>query len=131
MATVDRKVGSLPIQKYIAKMPETKDGLRLRATTIGRSARAELLAHRLEGHAFIEVTKGKIDYYVTLNDTNGLDAAMTIEYGRDGRGKFDKNGRELNSSQGLFILHNASGAGVKQGPKLGPFRRKKGDNGRG
>lgn len=57
-------------------------------------ARGVLLAHRAEGHARIDVTRGDVDSFVTLNDERGLHAAAAIEYGnRYGGGGVDALGR--------------------------------------
>lgn len=71
------------------------------------AAKAELAAHRQEGHARIEVEKGDVDRYLVLNDERGLKAAMSIEYGRGP----DENGKGAMS--GLYILHHATGAASK------------------
>lgn len=57
-------------------------------------ARGILLAHRAEGHARIEVTRGSTDSFVSLNDERGDVAAAAIEYGnRYGGGGIDALGR--------------------------------------
>ncbi len=57
-------------------------------------ARGVLVAHRAEGHSFIEVTQGGVDSFVSLNDERGDVAAAAIEYGnRYGGGGIDALGR--------------------------------------
>lgn len=114
MATIYRSVKGRPIAKFIALMDEVQDELDNRTFEIAVRAEEALLQHRFEGHAAIEVDKGKVDRYVTLSDERGQKAAMSIEYGRsaytvertapDG----SKYEVEVGAMEGLFILHNAA-----------------------
>ena len=57
-------------------------------------ARGVLAAHRDQGHARIEVTRGSLDAFVSLVDTRGDVAAAAIEFGnRYGGGGIDALGR--------------------------------------
>jgi len=52
-------------------------------------ARGYLAGHRAEGHSYIDVTRGKVDSFVNLNDigsksNKGHPAAAAIEFGRSG-----------------------------------------------
>jgi hypothetical protein len=69
------------------------------AQTAGSRAESLLAAHRAQGHARIEVSRGAVDSFVSLDDTRGQRAAAAIEFGRSG----GKRG----PSQGLFILRRA------------------------
>lgn len=53
------------------------------ALEVGGKADAILEAHRHKGHAKIEVARGsrKVDAFVTLDDSRGDAAALSIEYG--------------------------------------------------
>lgn len=52
-------------------------------------AKGYLMAHRAEGHSFIDVTRGGVDSFVNLNDIRSRSnkyrpAAAAIEFGRSG-----------------------------------------------
>lgn len=101
MAEVYRRVAGRPIQKYIAMHETVQDALDEFAFAALSRAQADLAAHHFEGHAFVELAKGRIDRYLILNDERGQRAAMSIEFGRkpgpDGKG----------GMQGLAILRKA------------------------
>ena len=65
--------------------------------------------HKHEGHAFIDIEHGKVDWYVILNDTRGQLAALSIEYGRSPYIVEFEDGRTetRRGMDGLYILHNA------------------------
>lgn len=73
------------LEKYIAYMEPVNNEMRTNAYEIGATARAILAAHRDQGHSEIVVEKGKLDYYVSLDDTRGHMAAAAIEFGRGSR----------------------------------------------
>ena len=71
----------------VAHLPGVRRALKKEANRIEAMASGVLSQHRQEGHARITVTKGKLDYYVNLDDTRGDKAAAAIEYGHmDPRG---------------------------------------------
>ena len=71
----------------VAHKDGVKRALKKEANRIEAMAAGVLSQHRAEGHARITVTKGKLDYYVNLDDTRGDKAAAAIEYGHmDPRG---------------------------------------------
>lgn len=83
--------------------------LRLESETLyaGQTAEAILRdAKEPTNTAQIAVETGKIDKYVILDDTRGLLAAMTIEYGREG-GNLDKNGKVVSRMEPVAPLHRA------------------------
>lgn len=67
----------------------------------GRAQKASqvLANHRDQGHSKIVVDQGDIDSYVVLDDTRGLGAALSIEFGHE-----DKNGNYI---PGPAPLHKA------------------------
>lgn len=77
------------INKLVAHLPETKRAVRKAASVLAELARGELAAHREKGDAKIILEKANsVDYYVTLSDESGDNAAAAIEYGhvaRNGR----------------------------------------------
>lgn len=118
MAEVDRTFLGMDFQEGLAHWGPVQDWLEGYVRAAAGPARSELAAHRHEGHSFIEVEHGDIDWHLVLNDERGLRAAMSIEFGRGP----DENGK--GASDGLFILHKAMGAPVKvQRPRS--KRRKK------
>lgn len=84
MAEVFRRVGGRKLTKIIANHEDVQFALGQAAGQIAGRARSVLAAHRYEGDAKIDTARGKVDHYVVLDDTAGLSAAMTIEFGRDG-----------------------------------------------
>ncbi|MDN5930420.1 MAG: DUF5403 family protein [Pseudonocardia sp.] len=85
--------------EYFAKLPGVRAELRDTAEAGGARAEAILSAHRAQGHSRITVTKGSLDWFVSLDDTRGDRAAAAIEYGRSG-------GRG-GATQGVFALAGA------------------------
>lgn len=65
------------------------------------------------GHSFIEIDRGKVDWYVILNDERGLHAAMSIEFGRKPADRLkiqhvDNGFADVDPGMpGLYILHDA------------------------
>lgn len=124
MAEIYRKVKSgkgagRQIQQAMGLVQEVQDRLALEAKEGAYRADALLRIHRNSGDSRIVTESGRIDHYVILDDTRGLKAALSIEYGRkavkpdlddDGPGP-DKgvDGSLVNDvgMKGLFILHDA------------------------
>lgn len=84
MALVYRKIGGRKMEKVIAVNDGVQYALEVRAFQIGVRAEQNLLNHRQDGHARIDIEEGDVDLYVVLNDERGMDAAMSIEFGRAG-----------------------------------------------
>ena len=100
------------LERFIATMPGVQRTIAANTRGIAAAATANLAQHRSEGHSFIETAFGDIDGYVILNDTRGLYAAMSIEFGRgpgDGPGDPFPNG-----TTGTFVLHRAAGLTPKR-----------------
>lgn len=103
MAVVYERVKGMPIVEAMAHQREVQADLDKRGKAMGAKAEWLLAGHRDQGHARILVEEGDIDRHIILDDARGLDAAMSIEYGRkggdDGRG----------ASRGAYVLHDATG----------------------
>lgn len=70
-------------------------------------ADVELAAHRHDGHAAIDIARGRIDHYLVLTDERGQKAALSIEFGR--AGYIDpETGATWGAMDGLFILHRVA-----------------------
>lgn len=108
MAVVYDRVKGMPIQELIAHQQDVQNDLSKRAKVMGTKAEWLLAGHRAEGHARIMVEEGDIDRHIILDDTRGVLAAMSIEYGR--KGGDDGAG----AMEGLFILHHATGLPRRQ-----------------
>ncbi len=67
---------------WVAHLPGVRAELRVTADRGGARAQAILDAHRDTGDSRITVTRGSLDYFVSLDDTRGDHAAAAIEYGR-------------------------------------------------
>lgn len=114
MAEVYANVGGRKLTKIIALHQTVQDELEKQVQVGAHKAEADLLEHRAQGHAFIEVESGEVDHYLILNDERGLKAALSIEYGR--KAKSDpETGETIPGSRGLFILHKALGVPGKSG----------------
>jgi hypothetical protein len=68
--------------KIAALADETQDALGAHRDVIAARAAAILAAHHHSGDARIDTGDGDVDKYVILDDSRGLGAAMTIEFGR-------------------------------------------------
>lgn len=83
MAEVYRRVAGMSLEEAMARSSEAQDEIRPIVAERAARARAQLDAHRDSGDSFIESEHvDGIDWLVTLNDTRGQKAAMTIEKGR-------------------------------------------------
>lgn len=127
MAVVYRKLGGRKLTKVIAVLDGVQAELEARAFQIGVRAEQELINHRQDGHARIDVEEGKnTDYFVVLDDTRGLDAALSIEFGR--AGYIDpETGQVKGAMDPLYILTDAAHLPrkAKRVPALKPYERKK------
>lgn len=121
MAIVFKKVNGRKITKVIALTSEAQNAIDDKALFAAQNAEGYLLAARVRtGTSYISVEKGDVDSYVVLDDTRGLDAALSIEFGR--RGYEDpETGEEKGASAGLFVLNRAFPAlsGSKKRPRRG------------
>lgn len=107
MAYVYKGAGGMKLERLIALTQEAQGALDDHALEIGANAEGLLAEHRAEGHSRIDILSGDIDRYVCLDDTRGLKAAMSIEYGR-------KPGGPYGAMEGLFILHQAAHIGRRR-----------------
>ena len=96
MAVVYANVASIVAK---SKSSGVKDAVHARAEILATRARGLLAQHRETGASKIEVTKGRVDSFVSLVDP----AAMSIEFGRHAH----PDGRD--AMQGLYILHRTIG----------------------
>jgi hypothetical protein len=123
MAEVFRRVGGKKLTKIVALHRTVQSRLDQEAVEGAYRAEAELIQHRQDGHASIDVEEGKVDRYVVLDDERGLKAALSIEYGRKATGFDIETGDEYGGMEGLFILHRAMGL-----DRGGPVVKKGGDS---
>lgn len=86
--------------EFFAKLPGVRAELKDTADAGGDRAKSILDARRYEGHSRITVTRGTLDWWVSLDDTRGDRAAAAIEYGRSG-------GLNGGATQGVFALAGA------------------------
>lgn len=118
MADIYRRVNGMKIERFLGKIGPVQRELEARAFEIGIRAETRLLEHRLEGHAQIKVdTMDNIDWYVWLDDTNGDQAALSIEFGRAGWVDVE-TGRVFGAMEGLFILTDAANLKRAKGRRL-------------
>ncbi|AWY07578.1 hypothetical protein SEA_YOSIF_14 [Streptomyces phage Yosif] len=125
MAKVYSSVGGKKIEKFIALNDGVQGELDNRAFEIGVRAEGYLLEHRLDGHAQIEVERGRVDRYVVLNDERGQKAAMSIEYGRAAQevevtdpDTGEKTTKKVGEMEGLYILARAANLPKKRKGKV-------------
>lgn len=76
-----RASNGMKVTKVAAYTQESQDGLDVHQEIIANRARAILAAHRHDGHSKITSETHRLDRYVVLDDTAGLMAALSIEYG--------------------------------------------------
>jgi hypothetical protein len=98
------------MQDKIAHEPGVPNAVNKVAREKAAIARGYLMAHRVEGHAHIDVTRGVTDSFVNLNDkrsrsNNYAAAAAAIEFGRSGE----------HPTQGVRALSRAFG--LTSGPR--------------
>lgn len=117
MAYIYKGLNGRPMSEVIARNEGVQAELETRTFEIAVRAEAELVEHRQDGHAQIEIESGDIDFYVILSDERGQKAALSIEYGR--AGSIDpETGQEYGEMQGLFILHRAAHLPPKRRSKI-------------
>ncbi len=103
MAEVYPTVLGMKIVEAIAHQEDVQMDLDKRGRQMGAKAEWLLAGHRHEGHARIEVEVGDIDRHIILDDSRGLAAAMSIEYGRKG------GDDGVGATRGTYVLHDATG----------------------
>lgn len=113
MAQVYKNVNGKKITKFIAKLDGVQWAVDDKAVDIGHRAERLLMHHRATGAAHIELSKGRVDSYVSLVDSNvtngesaSANSALSIEFGREGF--VDENGNEWGAMKGLAILSQAA-----------------------
>ena len=76
-------VGPKTLNKRIVRQPPVGAATYDVALEVGGKADAILEGHRHKGHSKIEVSRGsrKVDAFVTLDDSRGDAAALSIEFG--------------------------------------------------
>lgn len=84
----------------VVHLPGVKVAVYAKAQEGAGRASAVLAAHRYQGHSRITVTRGRLDAFVSLDDTRGQRAAAAIEYGRSG-------GAHGPATQGINALGSA------------------------
>lgn len=125
MAYVYKGWDGRPISEQIALLDGVQAVLEAKAFEIGVRAEEILLHHRQEGHAQILLMEGDIDHYVVLDDERGMDAALSIEFGR--AGYIDpETGKVVGAMEPLYILTQAAHLPrkSKRMPALGKYARK-------
>lgn len=68
-------------EEYVAHMRPVRIELRAQAKEIEAKATALMVTHHDTGAAYIDTTKGGLDWFVGLNDKRGYPAAAAIESG--------------------------------------------------
>lgn len=91
------------LEEAMAHVNVVQHDLTRRGMAMGAKAEWLLAGHRHDGHARILVESGDVDRHIILDDSRGLDAAMSIEYGR--KGGDDGKG----AMRGTYVLHDATG----------------------
>ncbi len=107
MAEVFKRAKGMKVEKVVALHERPQNWIDTEANRIGNRAKRNLAQHRHEGHAYIEVTKGDVDRWVTLNDERGQSAAMSIEFGRNAT--MNDEGELSGGMRGLAVLRRAAG----------------------
>jgi hypothetical protein len=116
MAYIYKGLNGRKITEVIALNDGVQAELERRTFEIAARAEAELVRHRQDGHAEMDIESGDVDFYVILSDERGQDAALSIEYGR--AGYLDpETGQVYGVMDGLFILHRAAHL-ARKGPDL-------------
>jgi hypothetical protein len=122
MAEVYRRVRGMPVQKAIAHTQEVQEELMMRSWEIAMRAEANLVKHRQDGDAQILLMQGDIDHYVVLDDTRGMGAAMSMEFGR--AGFIDpESGIIYDRMEPLFILTEAANLPKRGGGLRAPKKK--------
>lgn len=108
MAEVYRYVNGVKFEKFLALEPGVQRSTYGHARAAAELAQGVLDEHAAQGHSYITMEHGDVDWYVVLNDERGQRAAAAIEYGR---GPGAKNG----PSRGVYALALAFGLSAKRG----------------
>jgi hypothetical protein len=112
--------------KQVAVNEGVQAALEARAFEIAARAEVDLIRHRQDGNAEIDIEHGDVDWYVILSDERGQKAALSIEYGRAGYTD-PETGESWGEMEGLFILHHAAHLPAGSHPKIRvPLLRKRG-----
>jgi len=113
MAEVYKTINGKKFEKWLAYHPAVGGALRWSAIAVANQAKRNLAKHRFEGESSIGLEKGKLDYYVVLQDKNGTGAAWGIEFGRQGQPRKGltqlERYRKGGGMKGLRILRDAAG----------------------
>lgn len=102
-----RRVNGRKLTKLLAEIPEVQANLAMQ-TQRGATRAARLLDERSRHRTHtsqVTTARGKVDHYVILDDTRGLRAAMTIEYGR--KPSVSEDGSIDPGMEGLHVLRDA------------------------
>lgn len=103
-------VGPKTLNKRIVRQPPVGAATLSEAEKLGAIAENDLAGHTDQGHAKIVVDQGTkgVDAFVTLDDSRGDAAALSIEYGHmhGGRGGWER-GDKVVWVPGLGILSGA------------------------
>ena len=124
MAQVFKRVNGRKLTKIVAMQQDVRDFMEEVTFEIAVRAEEKLIQHKQDGHATIEVEEGDVDMYVVLDDTRGLDAALSIEYGR--AGYIDpETGLIKGAMEPLYILTDAASLPRKKNrqPASKPYQR--------
>lgn len=112
MAQVYDFINGKKLTKIIAQHQDVQRAV-TSAARHGAIRAAGLLDERAQhrtGTSTVSMEKGRIDAYVILDDTRGLNAALSIEYGRNGEERDGESGvSRIGAARGLFVLHDAMG----------------------
>ncbi|MGZ2360731.1 DUF5403 family protein [Streptomyces sp. 372A] len=124
MVEIYDREGKRKLEYLVAVLPGVQAAVDEARFEVAARAESLLLAHRLEGHATIDVVDGDVDKYVVLDDERGKKAALSIEYGRaasvvvreraNGTTYLDM----IPASDGLFILARAANLPKKRRGKV-------------
>lgn len=88
------------LEKTIARLKDVRAELKAERDSIYGRARANLAPHDNPGGCKVTKTSGAVDYFVNLDDGDGVPAAAAIEFGWT-----TKNGKPV---EGLHILGRAA-----------------------
>ena len=69
------------INYYVARHVVVSKGLAAVAGPIYAKAKAKHAIHKDQGHSYVGIDQGDVDYYIYLDDDRGLDQALAIEFG--------------------------------------------------
>ena len=128
MAKVYKSVKGRKLTHLLATLDGVRDHLEARTFEMAVRAEEDLVTHRLEGHASIEIEHGDVDWYVVLTDERGQKAAMSIEYGRAGYIDPDEDPQTrkvYGAMEGLYILHKATHIPRREKKRVPKERRRK------